>query len=207
MGKRKRKLSAAEKAAKKKRREEYQTIFINGKMKRVRRPPTIDGVGVDDFIRDNADPIFLHQEGLWEYLETRSDLHSRMPRTAALTPSGRESVSFITLERGDDLIVAYAIALDDEPSEIVSLILQRTPKFEFFLPPEDRGVVVSHELFPEDDREMVRRIVVDGTQIDIQTTIRTYLLDLSAVDPAEVADSRNVLQQMHRYGGFELVLG
>jgi uncharacterized protein YnzC (UPF0291/DUF896 family) len=69
MGKRKRKLTAAEKAEKRRRRREYMTIFINGKQKRVKRPPTIDGMDVDEFIRRNADPIWLHQEGLWEYME------------------------------------------------------------------------------------------------------------------------------------------
>lgn len=69
MGRRKRKLSAAEKAARKKRSEEYETVFINGKMKRVRRPPTVEGMSVENFVRANADPIFLHQEGLWEALE------------------------------------------------------------------------------------------------------------------------------------------
>ena len=43
-------------------------VFINGKQKRVRRPPTIDGMDVDEFIRRNADPIWLHQNGLWEYI-------------------------------------------------------------------------------------------------------------------------------------------
>ncbi|HYW10688.1 MAG TPA: type II toxin-antitoxin system HicB family antitoxin [Longimicrobium sp.] len=65
----KRKLTAAEKAAKKRRRAEFQTVFINGKMKRVRRPPTIDGMSVDEFIRRNADPIFLHEMGMWELME------------------------------------------------------------------------------------------------------------------------------------------
>jgi hypothetical protein len=66
MGKRKRKLTTAEKAAKRKRRSEFQTIFLNGKMKRVRREPTIEGLPVDEFIRRNADPIWLHQNEMWE---------------------------------------------------------------------------------------------------------------------------------------------
>ena len=70
MAKRKRKLTAAEKAEKKRRRREYMTIFINGKQKRVKRPPAIDGMDVDEFIRINADPIWLHQNELWEYMET-----------------------------------------------------------------------------------------------------------------------------------------
>ena len=45
------------------------TVFIHGKQKRVRRPPAIDGTDVDEFIMWNADPIWLHQNGLWEYLD------------------------------------------------------------------------------------------------------------------------------------------
>jgi hypothetical protein len=69
MKKLKRKRAAAEKAAKKRRREEFMTIFINGKQKRVKRPPTIDEMDVDEFIRKNADHIWLHQNEMWEYIE------------------------------------------------------------------------------------------------------------------------------------------
>ena len=69
MSKRKRKLTAAEKAEKKRRREEYMTVYIRGKQKRVRRPPTIEGMDADEFIRRNADPIWLHQNELWEDME------------------------------------------------------------------------------------------------------------------------------------------
>jgi len=69
MAKRKRKLTAAEKAAKKRRGEEFRTIFIHGKQKRVRRPAMIDGMTVDEFIRQNADPIWLHQNGMWEDMD------------------------------------------------------------------------------------------------------------------------------------------
>jgi hypothetical protein len=41
MSKQKRKLTAAEKAEKKRRRIEYKRIFINEKHKRVKLPPTI----------------------------------------------------------------------------------------------------------------------------------------------------------------------
>jgi hypothetical protein len=68
MAKPKRKLTAVEKAEKKRRQKEYMTIFINGKQKRVKRPPTIDGMDIDDFIRRNADPIWLHQNEMWEYM-------------------------------------------------------------------------------------------------------------------------------------------
>jgi len=72
MGKRVRKLTAAEKAARRKRRQEFKTIFIHGKMKRVHREPMIDGLPVDEWIRRNADPIWLHQNEMWELTaETR----------------------------------------------------------------------------------------------------------------------------------------
>lgn len=69
MGKRKRKLTAAEKAEKKRRKAEFQTVFVGGKMKRVRRPPTIDGLDVEEFIRRNADPAFLHEMEMWWLME------------------------------------------------------------------------------------------------------------------------------------------
>jgi len=48
---------------------EFMTIFLNGKQKRVRRPPTIDGIDLDDFIKMNADPVWLHQNEMWEYMD------------------------------------------------------------------------------------------------------------------------------------------
>jgi hypothetical protein len=68
MLKQKRELTAKQEAEKARLRKEYVWIFVRGKQKRVRRPPMIDGMGVDEFIRRNADPIWIHQEGLWEYL-------------------------------------------------------------------------------------------------------------------------------------------
>lgn len=65
----KRKLTPEQKAAKAKRRREYETVFINGKQKRVKREPTIDGIPVDEFIQNNADPIWLHQHERWEEIE------------------------------------------------------------------------------------------------------------------------------------------
>lgn len=46
---------------------------MNGKQVRIKRPETIDGLDPDEFIRRNADPIWLHQNEMWEYLETAED--------------------------------------------------------------------------------------------------------------------------------------
>jgi hypothetical protein len=66
--KRKRKLSNSEKRARRERKRKFMTIFVNGKQKRVPRPQLIDGLPVDEFIARNADPIWLHQNGLWELM-------------------------------------------------------------------------------------------------------------------------------------------
>jgi len=78
MAKQKRKLTPADKAEKRRRRKEYMTIFINGKQKRVKRPPTVDGVPVDEFIRNNADPIWLHQNEMWEYMDELQNVDARI---------------------------------------------------------------------------------------------------------------------------------
>jgi len=48
-------------------------VFMNGKQVRVKRPVTIDGVDLDEFIRNNADPIWLHQNEMWEYMDQAED--------------------------------------------------------------------------------------------------------------------------------------
>ena len=73
MAKPKRKLTTAEKAEKKRRREQFMTIFINGRQKRVKRPPTIEEMDPDEFIRRNADPIWLHQNEMWELIDPDSN--------------------------------------------------------------------------------------------------------------------------------------
>lgn len=79
MAKKKRKLTARKRAEKKRRRQEFTTIFIHGKMKRIRRPPQIDGVDVDEFIRRNADPIWLHQNEMWKDIEENKETSEADP--------------------------------------------------------------------------------------------------------------------------------
>ncbi|MBU1627016.1 hypothetical protein KKB18_06565 [bacterium] len=68
MGKKKRKPTPAEKAEKKRRQRECMTVFIKGKQKRIKRDPTVDGLPVEEFIRNNADPIWLLQNEMYEEL-------------------------------------------------------------------------------------------------------------------------------------------
>lgn len=64
-----RKLTSKEKAEKKRRKKEFMTILVNGKQKRVRRPPTVDGIEAGEFVLQNADPIWLHQNEMWEFID------------------------------------------------------------------------------------------------------------------------------------------
>ncbi len=80
MAKVKKKLTPAQKRARKaskaERQRKYQWVFMNGKQVRIKRPPTIDGMSVDEFIRRNADPIWLHQNEMWEYIEVEEGVVS-----------------------------------------------------------------------------------------------------------------------------------
>ena len=58
---------------KSKNQKKYMWVFMNGKQVKIKRPPTIDGMDVDEFIRRNADPIWLHQNEMWEYIQTDED--------------------------------------------------------------------------------------------------------------------------------------
>ena len=73
MAKLKKKLTNEQKAAKRKakleRQKKYEWVLINGKQVRVKRPQLIEGIPVDEFISYNADPIWLHQNEMWELID------------------------------------------------------------------------------------------------------------------------------------------
>lgn len=50
-----------------------KTLFINDKKTLVMRPPTIDGMDVDEFISRNADLIWLRQNEMREYMSDDED--------------------------------------------------------------------------------------------------------------------------------------
>ncbi len=48
-----------------------------GELVRVKRPETIDGLDVDEFIRRNADPLWLFQNEMWEELYQYDEENNR----------------------------------------------------------------------------------------------------------------------------------
>ncbi len=113
MGKPKRKLTKAQKAEKRRRREEFMTIFIRGKMKRVPRPPTIEGLPVDEFIRRNADPIWLHQNEMWDLM---MELETESPDGQKLL-EGKEPPDWVELSDGEELLDVEGLPDGEEPPD------------------------------------------------------------------------------------------
>jgi len=105
-------------------------------------------------------------------------------------------VKFITTEHGDDLIVSFAVAAGDFPGDILSLTLLRTPKYEFILRPDERGVSVFWE---EDEDEQVLLLGVEhsGDKVKLNTTRREFTLDVSHVDDDDLSRMRKVLHKMN----------
>lgn len=68
MPKPKHKKTAAERRARRERKKRYMMVFMNGRQVRVRRPSLMEGMTEDEFIARNADPIWLHQNELWELM-------------------------------------------------------------------------------------------------------------------------------------------
>jgi len=68
MAKPKRKLTAAQRRARRNRKRNYMMIFINGKQKWVPRPQQIGGLPAEEYLARNADPAWLLQNGYWELL-------------------------------------------------------------------------------------------------------------------------------------------
>lgn len=58
----------AKRIAKKERQKKYMWVFMNGRQVRINRPTVIDGMDLDSFLLENADPVWLHQNEMWEYL-------------------------------------------------------------------------------------------------------------------------------------------
>jgi hypothetical protein len=116
-----------------------------------------------------------------------------------------ERVSFITVETGDDLILSFAVQCHDDASSIESLILIRTPKYEFILEEYERGVSVSFERFDHEDDDLLQEIsysAADGI-VCIKSTLRIYELDVHKVELSDLKKMRKVLNKMNYDQSFQ----
>ena len=69
----KRRLTAQQRAEKRRRRQGYMTILVHGKQKRIRRPPTVEGSGVEEFVHNNADDMWYHCNEMWDEIDGDKD--------------------------------------------------------------------------------------------------------------------------------------
>ena len=113
-----------------------------------------------------------------------------------------ERVAFMTNESGDDLIVSFAIS-QGEPGEIRSLILLRTPKYEFLLDESERGVSFSDEAH-WDEVDWVHSIEFSREVVHIQTDHREYTLDVGGVRERELRQAEKILRKMNFDHAFKL---
>jgi len=110
-----------------------------------------------------------------------------------------EKVSFITVETGDDLVLSFAVRPPDDPFGVESLILLRTPKYEFIFEEHERGVNVSFERHDDDEGDLLQQF--DYLEVDrivrIRTASQEYELDVRKVGAADLQKMRAILKRMN----------
>jgi hypothetical protein len=120
----------------------------------------------------------------------------------------REFVAFITVQTGDDLIVSFAVCEPEDPADIESLFILRTPKYESFLEEWERGASVSFDRDRKGDDEVVllREVFYapDGKWIKLRTDHQTYKLDVRKVDPSELSAMCGAFRKMNFDSSFRL---
>ena len=111
-----------------------------------------------------------------------------------------ERVTFITTETGDDLMLCFAVQHPDDPAEIESLTLTRTPETEFIFEEEERGVKVSFERDEDEDQcDTLQKFDYAKSEgvVRIKTNFVEYELDVRKVDADELKDMRKILKKMN----------
>ena len=113
-----------------------------------------------------------------------------------------DQVAFMTNESGDDLIVSFALS-QGEPGEVRSLILLRTPKYEFLLDESERGVSFSDEARWEEE-DWLRSIELSREIVRSKTLYHEYTLDVSGVEMRELKQAEKILRKMNFDNAFIL---
>ena len=115
-----------------------------------------------------------------------------------------ENASFITTEDRLDLIVSFAILVGDY-ADVKCLTLLRTPKYEFALYEDERGVNVHFDGFGDEENDMLERVAIEGDVVTITTRRgRSYSVSTADVEDEEIEESMKILEKMNFDGRFEL---
>lgn len=115
------------------------------------------------------------------------------------------TVSFIHTETKDDLIVSFALCVGDDPTDVDSLTLLRTPKYEVFLEERERGVKVSLEL---EEKGLLKEVAFDrnAAVVHLTTSECSFDVDVRTVESGEIKDMLKVLELMNFDGRLAISL-
>jgi hypothetical protein len=110
-----------------------------------------------------------------------------------------DTVAFITTESGNDLILSFAVQDLEDRSEIKSLTLLRTPKYEFIVEEDERGVSVSFERYADEEDDYLKAVeyLEAESTVRLRTLSREYELDVRKVDVKELRKMRQILRKMN----------
>jgi len=115
-----------------------------------------------------------------------------------------ELVSFISIEDNPpDLILSFAI-WQPESENIRSLILMRTPKYEFILDETECGVKVTDEALLDDEDGMLKEVEFGDDFVRIITNHHQLELDLRKVDKEGIGQAKTLLKKMNFDNRFEI---
>ena len=115
-----------------------------------------------------------------------------------------ELVSFISIEdEPPDLILSFAI-WQPELEDIRSLILLRTPEYEFILDETERGVKVSDEAFMDEEDDMLKEFEFSENFARIITDHHQFDLDLRKIDENDIEQAKTFLKKMNFDNRFEI---
>ena len=115
-----------------------------------------------------------------------------------------ELVSFISIEdEPPDLILSFAI-WQPELEDIRSLILLRTPEYEYILDETERGVKVSDETLLDNEDDMLKEIEFGDNFVRIITDYHQFELDLRKVDKEDIEQAKIFLKRMNFDNRFEI---
>ena len=118
-----------------------------------------------------------------------------------------EPVAFVYIETGDDFIVSFFVVRADDFTDGRSVILMRDRKWEHLLDDSEKGVKVSDENYPEDqkfDDNFLEWIHLGNSTVEIKSRRHQHKLDLRHVDPSELRAAREVLKRMNYDKRFKL---
>jgi hypothetical protein len=88
--------------------------------------------------------------------------------------------------------------------DIKSLILLRTPEYEFMLDETERGVKASDEALVDEEDDMLKEIEFNDDFVRIITDQHQFDLDLRKINKEDIGQAKPFLKRMNFVNRFEI---